>query len=92
MICIPFEGSNLHLGPPPGMEDSVYAVDAFTGHDGHGIHFVLTCWQPSRADQEAIADGRPVWLKICGVFGGHGKPSMPPVALFTVDANGDANV
>lgn len=92
MICIPFEGSNLHLNAPPGMEENVYAVEAFAGKDGHGIDFVLTCWQPSQADQEAIAEGRPLWLKICGIFTPGGKPTMPPCALFTVDAQGDANV
>jgi hypothetical protein len=41
-------------------------------------------WQPSKEDIEAIVAGRPVILQI------HSN-GLPPVALFTLDENGESN-
>lgn len=86
MMPVDFEGSNIILTKPKDMTDEqCMSVHAYKGVDDESIPFLLTVWQPSKEDIDAINAGRPICLKICG-------QSMPPVALYTVDENLQANV
>jgi hypothetical protein len=58
----------------------------YTGEDGKQYQgrFWTEVWQPSKEDIEAINAGRPIILQI------HSS-GLPPVALFTMDENGQPN-
>lgn len=86
MRAIEFEGYNVILGKPDAMTDEqCLPLHAYRDIDTDGFPFILSVWQPSKEDIEAINAGRPVLLKICGQI-------MPPVALFTTNEIGQANV
>lgn len=93
-MSIEFEGA-MEVGKPRSMTDeqcsSVWA-QPFTQvlEDANGQKMAcpvfVMCYQPSKEDKEAIAAGRPIWLKI--MAGG-----LPPHALWTVNPETDeANV
>lgn len=92
MHPIHFEGAR-EIGKPEDMTDdecfSLWAMPieyTRTLPDGNPTvsKVWVECWQPSKEDIEAINAGRPVWLQIHS----HG---LPPVALFTLDENGNSN-
>ena len=85
MLPCDFPEANATYTKPPGTTDEqVMAVPAYRDIDVDGLRFVMTAWMPNKEDLEALNAGRPLYLKICG--GG-----MPPVAMFTVDAEGFGN-
>lgn len=48
------------------------------------IPFILTCWQPSKEDIEAINRGEPIWLRTLGM-------GFAPTELFTTNEKGEIN-
>lgn len=81
------------IGKPENMTDeqcfALYAqpVDyVFDDVSGQPVQarFWVEAWKPSKEDIEAINRGEPVWLQI------HSN-GLPPVALFTLDENGQSN-
>lgn len=85
MMPVNFIGSNMVLTKPANMTDEQCSeTPALRGTDDDGFPYHLTCWQPSREDIQAITHGKPIYLKVLGA-------SMPPVVLFTIDDNGEAN-
>lgn len=60
---------------PPGL---VAGIDA-TGHP-----YYQTAWQPNKEDIEAINRGEPIYVKVLA-------KGLPPMALFTLDENGNGN-
>ncbi len=92
MEPIELSDANLRLGPPRGWSDErCSTVYAYAGTDGNGP-YVVTAWQPSEEDKEAIAAGRPIFLKFCGVLTAEGNPTMMPASLYTTDENNVINV
>lgn len=86
MMPIDFPGSNLTLTKPENMTDEqCMAIKAFTGVDTDGFAFILTLWQPSKEDIEAINAGRPICVKTMGA-------NFSPMAIFTTDEQGGVNV
>lgn len=85
MLAIPFEGSRPIAKPKSMKDEQCSSLEIMALTDGSGYPCMVSCWQPNKEDKEAIAAGRPVWLKIIGQV-------HPPVALLTLDENGDANV
>lgn len=85
MMPVDFPGSNIVFKKPEGMTDEqCMSLPAFIGTDEDGFPFVLECWQPSKEDMDAIAVGRPIFLKFVG-------KSPQPIAVFTLDENGKIN-
>jgi hypothetical protein len=85
MNPVDFPGSNKLYKKPNNMTDEqCFTVHACESVDIEGFKYVLTAWMPSYEDLKAMNNGRPIYLKIIG--GG-----MPPVALFTLDENNEAN-
>lgn len=83
---IDFEGSNLTLVKPANMTDEQCAsLFAYKGVDNDGFGFILTVWQPSKEDIEAVKAGRPICVKVV-------SESFPPMAIYTTDENLNANV
>lgn len=86
MIAIDFPQANLTLRPPATMPDEhCIPLRVFQGTDENGYHFCLSIWQPSKEDLESLNAGNPIALKVLGT-------TQPPVALFTVNEKGEANV
>lgn len=84
MLPIDFEGSNLTLTPPVGVEEEdCQSMRAWYGPDDNGHHHFMTMWQPNREDLEALNAGRPIIMKTYGPFA--------PMALFTMDENDQPN-
>lgn len=93
MQPINFEGARL-IGKPKSMTDEqcmdIYAmpVDIDYGKDADGNDMIgrmwVEAWKPSKEDIEAINRGEPIWLQI------HSN-GLPPVAVFTIDQNGNSN-
>ena len=85
MRPIHFPEANTTFHKPATMSDEqCLPVSAYAAHAPDGNLFVMTCWMPSYEDLQALNAGRPLLLQI---FGG-----MPPVAMYTNDAQGEANL
>lgn len=85
MHPIKFEGANIDLAKPEEMTDEqCFSLPAEKNIDSQGFPYFLTAWMPNKEDLEALNAGRPLFLKVIGQ--GH-----PPVALFTVDDQGEGN-
>lgn len=83
---IKFEGVNTNLGKPDNMTDEeCLGLPAQRGVDGSGFPYFLTGWMPNKEDLEALNRGEPIYLKVIG-------NGFPPVAMFTVDQEGELNV
>lgn len=54
------------------------------GIDAAGFAYYQTAWQPNKEDIEAINRGEPIYVKVLA-------KGLPPMALFTVDENGNGN-
>jgi hypothetical protein len=54
------------------------------GVDTEGFPYFLTAWKPNKEDIEAINRGEPVYVKTL-------SRGLPPMALFTLDENGNGN-
>lgn len=92
MQPVHFEGAKI-IGKPENMTDeqcfSMWAMPVdhtITGEDGKEYlsRFWLEAWQPSREDIEAINQGRPIWLQLSCI-------RLIPIAVFTLDENGNSN-
>ncbi|HUS02938.1 MAG TPA: hypothetical protein VMY77_14470 [Chitinophagaceae bacterium] len=85
MLPIDFEGTNVILTKPKDWTDEqCMEIKAFRGVDAEGIPFFLTAWNLSKEDLEAVNEGRPIMLKVCGSV-------TPPVAMYTFDKNYNPN-
>lgn len=86
MNPINFEGANFTFKKPESMsEEDCGDLPVYKGTDPKGYPMILSAWQPSEKDIEAINAGRPIYLNIVG----HG---MPPVSVFTTNEAGEANL
>ena len=52
--------------------------------DGEGFPYYMTAWKPNKEDLEALNRGEPVYVKVI-------SQALPPMALFTLDENNNAN-
>ena len=85
MRPIHFPEANIEFTKPATMDDSeCLPISAYVGIDSNGNHHINTVWQPNKEDIEAINAGRPIVVCVLG-------SSLPPLALFTYDENGDTN-
>jgi hypothetical protein len=86
MMPIDFPGTNLTLKKPENMTDEqCMEIKAFRGVDVDGFPFILTMWQPSKEDIDAIVIGTPIAVKVM-------SSGFAPMAIFTVNDKGEANV
>lgn len=86
MLPVSFEGVNHTFVKPDSMSDDECGdLRVYRGIDQNGYPMILSAWQPSKEDLEALNAGRPVFLNILG-------QGMPPVSLFTLNEKGEANV
>lgn len=81
MTPIDFNESNHRFGPPPEMNDA--QCGTLFVHKGEvpsgsleGTPIIVSCWIPTPAEREMIAEGHPIYLTILGT-------GQPPVALST---------
>lgn len=86
MMPIDFPGANLTLTKPENMTDEqCMSIKAYQDIDQDGFAFILTLWQPSKDDIDAINAGQPICVKVMSA-------GFAPMAIFTVNQNGEANV
>jgi hypothetical protein len=57
---------------------------AVAGIDSQGLPYYMTAWQPNKEDIDAINRGEPIYVKTVSM-------RLPPMALFTLDENGNGN-
>lgn len=87
-----FEGAKLISKPENVKDEDCFSMWAMpvdytsTGEDGNQYvsRMWVEMWQPSKEDIEAINAGRPIILQIHST-------GLPPVAVFTLDENGNSN-
>jgi hypothetical protein len=84
MMSVPFPDANVELTAPPGLEDKILPIKAYSGPDGSGNHCFVTAWKPNRDDLEAINRGEPIYIKV-NSFG------FAPMAVYTYDDKGHCN-
>lgn len=58
--------------------------EVYAGIDSEHFPFFLTAWKPSKEDIEAINRGEPIYIRTVST-------GLPPMAVFTMDENGEAN-
>lgn len=56
----------------------------YAGIDSESFPFYMTAWKPNKEDIEAINRGEPIYIKTL-------SKQLPPMAVFTLDENGDGN-
>lgn len=77
MLPIDFPQKNKVFTKPSDMTDEqCNSLSVFQGKDSEGNPIILSAWQPSYEDIQAINEGKPIWLQIVS----HG---LPPVCLYT---------
>ena len=85
MRAIKFPGSTFDLVKPKDMTDEqCFSLPAADGIDQNGHHYFLVAFEPNYEDLKALQEGRPLYLKVVGQI-------FQPVALFTLDENGNCN-
>ncbi len=63
--------------------DSVI-ISVAAGVDLDYYPYFITAWRPSKEDLEALNEGRPIYIKTL-------SKQLPPMAVFTLDENGNGN-
>lgn len=77
MLPTDFPQANFTFSKPQGVKDEDCSdLRVFKGHDTEGVPVIISQWQPSKEDIEAINQGKPIYLQIMGY-------GMPPVSLYT---------
>lgn len=59
-------------------------VGLFAGIDSEQFPYYMTAWQPNREDIESINRGEPIYIKTL-------SKQLPPMAVFTLDQQGNGN-
>lgn len=77
MLPKDFEQANIRFTKPKNMTDEQCGdLMVYKGIDPNGMPVLISKWQPSKEDIEAINNGEGIWLQIVSEV-------MPPVAVFT---------
>lgn len=77
MLPISFKEANFTFTKPESMTDEQCSdLCVFKGHTDDSTPIIISKWQPSKEDIEAINRGEGIYLVIVG-------EGMPPVELFT---------
>ena len=66
-------------------DEQCMSIKGFKGIDVDNFPFILTVWQPSKEDIEAIKAGRPICVKVMGV-------NFSPMSIFTLNENDEPNI
>lgn len=56
----------------------------FAGVDSENFPYYMTAWQPNKEDLDALNRGEPIYIKTI-------SKGLPPMAVFTLDENGNGN-
>lgn len=76
MLPVNFPESNQPFTKPDGWKDEdCFDLSAYNGFDENGKPVVITKWQPSKEDIEAINNGDGIWVWVVG--------GLPPMLLST---------
>jgi hypothetical protein len=61
-----------------------YMPGVAAGIDTQNYPYYLTAWKPSYEDLQALNRGEPIYIKTL-------SKALPPMAVFTIDENGNCN-
>jgi hypothetical protein len=56
----------------------------YAGIDAENFKYFMTAWKPNKEDIDAINRGEPIYIKTIST-------GLPPMAVFTLDENGEGN-
>lgn len=85
MRPIDFRGSNITFNKPDNMTDEeCVPLHAFKGQTETKHPVIITLWQPSKEDLDALNEGQPIHIQLTSQV-------MPPIAVFTVSKEGEVN-
>jgi hypothetical protein len=59
-------------------------ISVVSGIDIEKFPYYMTAWQPNKEDLDAINRGEPIYIKTL-------SKGLPPMAVFTLDENGNGN-
>lgn len=77
MLPIEFPEKNFTFQKPASMTDKeCSSLDVWRGETEDGVPAIISKWQPSREDLDALNRGEGLYLQILGT-------GMPPVSLYT---------
>jgi hypothetical protein len=82
MLPVSFPQANFVYKKPEGWTDeqcgdlSVWKGNVALDDHGNSAHTIISCWQPSKEDIEAINQGKPIFLYVTAL-------GQPPVSLST---------
>lgn len=86
MLPVDFVERNKIYTKPQGWKDEecgdLYVYEGTESETGR--QFVVSVWKPNKEDIEAILAGRGIVVKLC-------IPFQCPIALWTLDENGEIN-
>lgn len=83
MQPVEFPGSK-QVPMPENMAKEYINLWGMVGIDAKKRPFILTAWQPSYEDMQALNRGEPIYVKQLGF-------DLPPVILFTLDEEQNSN-
>lgn len=88
MTPVEIDGANMHLRMPEHMINDgncIEIVPARGGLDRNEQPYIETAWMPNYEDMQALKAGRPIIFRLSAPF-------YPPVAMYTLDEDGNPNV
>lgn len=77
-------GKLMQISTMQSSPNTVLIPGLAAGVDADNFPYYLTAWKPNKEDLEALNRGEPVYVKVL-------SHQLPPMALFTLDAEGGAN-
>lgn len=85
MHPVDFKGTNIVLSKPEDMTDEqCLPLKAMKAATEDGLPYFVTGWKPNKDDLDVLNAGGILYLQVVG-------NGFPPVALFTVNDNGEIN-
>jgi len=84
MQPVEFPGSREIKKPESMTDEECMSIWAISSHDMENDPWFITAWKPSYEDMQALSCGEPIYIKTIA-------RGLPPMALFTLDEDGQAN-
>ena len=75
-----FEGSNIHMGPPPGLEEMVGWLHVFSNGACN-----VSAWRPSPEELARLNAGESLFVSVMSGCDERGRPRVFPMFVGTED-------
>ena len=84
MQPVSFEGATEIKKPSDMTDEQCMSIWATKGVTIDGFPYFLEAWKPSYEDLKSLNRGEPIYIQII-------SNGLPPIAMFTIDENGECN-